>query len=186
MIAALVGILTVLIAAMVGFADLARSWSLAIAVDSFAPIVAAFVTLGIGFTFASTLAIVALRLGEPRGLPISLIAAEIVLFAVQARLPPFFSPTTLLMVGAAAGVLRWLGMAADPLALALPWLQLLHALSFGATHLGALMFLAHNAPAGQAATAQGYLAIAAGLATGSLLSRRSVTERTAITSLPTC
>ena len=40
----------------------------------------------------------------------------------------------------------------------------LHALSFGATHLGALMFLAQNAPAGQAATAQGYLAIAAGLA----------------------
>src|SRR5262245_48411511 len=92
------------------------------------------------------------------------VAAEIVLFAVQARLPPFFSPTTLLMIGAAAGVLRWLGMAADPPALVLPWLQLLHALSFGATHLGALMFLAHNAPAGQAATAQGYLAIAAGLA----------------------
>ena len=92
------------------------------------------------------------------------VAAEIVLFAVQARLPPFFSPTTLLMVGAGAGVLRWLGMATDPPALVLPWLQLLHALSFGATHLGALMFLAQNAPAGQAATAQGYLAIAAGLA----------------------
>src|SRR6185295_581353 len=53
------------------------------------------------------------------------VAAEIVLFAVQARLPPFFSPTTLLMVGAAAGVLRWLGMATDPSALVLPWLQLL-------------------------------------------------------------
>jgi len=92
------------------------------------------------------------------------VAAEIVLFAVQARLPPFFTPTRLLMVGAAAGIVRWLGMAADPPALALPWLQVLHALSFGATHLGALMFLSHNAPAGQAATAQGYLAIAAGLA----------------------
>jgi MFS transporter, PPP family, 3-phenylpropionic acid transporter len=92
------------------------------------------------------------------------VAAEIVLFAVQARLPPIFTPTTLLMVGAAAGALRWLGMAADPPALVLPWVQLLHALSFGATHLGALMFLAHNAPAGQAARAQGYLAIAAGLA----------------------
>ena len=49
------------------------------------------------------------------------VAAEIVLFAVQARLPPFFSPTALLMVGAAAGVLRWLGMATDPSALVLPW-----------------------------------------------------------------
>jgi MFS transporter, PPP family, 3-phenylpropionic acid transporter len=92
------------------------------------------------------------------------VAAEIVLFAAQGRLPPFFTPTTLLMTGAAAAILRWLGMAIDPPTFALPWLQLLHALSFGATHLGALMFLAHHAPPGQAATAQGYLAIAAGLA----------------------
>jgi MFS transporter, PPP family, 3-phenylpropionic acid transporter len=92
------------------------------------------------------------------------VAAEIVLFAVQSRLPPFFTPTVMIMTGAAGGTLRWLGMAMDPPTLALPWLQLLHALSFGATHLGALMFLAHHAPAGQAATAQGYLAITAGFA----------------------
>ena len=92
------------------------------------------------------------------------VAAEIVLFALQARLPPFFTPTVLIMTGALGGTLRWLGMAVDPPALTLPWLQLLHALSFGATHLGALMFLAHHAPPGQAATAQGYLAIAAGVA----------------------
>ena len=92
------------------------------------------------------------------------VAAEIVLFAVQARLPIFFSPTVLLMTGAAAGTLRWFGMALDPPALVLPWLQVLHALSFGATHLGALMFLAHHAPAGKARQAQGHLAIATGLA----------------------
>jgi len=92
------------------------------------------------------------------------VAAEIVLFAVQGRLPPVFTPTVLLLIGASAGMLRWLGMALDPPALVLPWLQLLHALSFGATHLGALMYLAHHAPTGQAARAQGYLAIAAGLA----------------------
>ena len=92
------------------------------------------------------------------------VAAEIVLFAVQGRLPPIFTPTVLLLVGASAGVLRWAGMALDPPAFILPWLQLLHALSFGATHLGALMYLAHHAPPGQAATAQGYLAITAGLA----------------------
>ena len=40
---------------------------------------------------------------------------------------------------------------------------MLHALSFGATHLGALGFVARHAPPGQAATAQGYLAIATGL-----------------------
>ncbi|MFZ0174722.1 MAG: MFS transporter, partial [Pseudolabrys sp.] len=92
------------------------------------------------------------------------VAAEIVLFAMQARLPPFFEPTVLLLVGACGAVLRWVGMALDPPALMLPFLQMLHALSFGATHLGALMFLAHHTPAGQAATAQGYLAIAAGAA----------------------
>jgi PPP family 3-phenylpropionic acid transporter len=92
------------------------------------------------------------------------VAAEIVLFALQGRLPPIFTPPVLLLIGASAGVLRWAGMALDPPAFILPWLQLLHALSFGATHLGALMYLAHHAPKGQAATAQGYLAITAGLA----------------------
>ena len=92
------------------------------------------------------------------------VAAEIVLFAMQARLPPFFEPTVLLLVGACGAVLRWVGMALDPPALMLPFLQMLHALSFGATHLGALMFLMRRVPPGQAATAQGYLAITLGLA----------------------
>ena len=91
------------------------------------------------------------------------VAAEIVLFAFSGRLPPVFSPTVLLGVGACGAVLRWGGMAFDPPALALPWLQMLHALSFGATHLGALGFVARHAPPGQAATAQGYLAIALGV-----------------------
>jgi PPP family 3-phenylpropionic acid transporter len=39
----------------------------------------------------------------------------------------------------------------------------LHALSFGATHLGALGFMARAAPAELGATAQGYLAVALGL-----------------------
>lgn len=92
------------------------------------------------------------------------VVAEIVLFALSGRLPPFFQPTVLLMIGAAGGSLRWAAMAFDPPTFALPWLQLLHALSFGATHLGALGFVARHAPAGQSATAQGYLAIALGAA----------------------
>jgi MFS transporter, PPP family, 3-phenylpropionic acid transporter len=90
------------------------------------------------------------------------VVAEIVLFALQGRLPPFFQPTMLLMIGAAGGTLRWAAMALDPPVIALPFLQLLHALSFGATHLGALGYVARHAPAGQSATAQGYLAIALG------------------------
>jgi PPP family 3-phenylpropionic acid transporter len=92
------------------------------------------------------------------------VAAEIVLFAAQSRLPPFFEPTVLLLTGACGGVLRWIGMAFDPPAFMLAALQLLHALSFGATHLGALMFLARQAPPAEAATAQGHLAIASGVA----------------------
>ena len=92
------------------------------------------------------------------------VSAEIVLFALQSRLPPFFEPTVLLLTGACGGMLRWIGMAFDPPAFMLAALQLLHGLSFGATHLGALMFVARHAPPAQAATAQGYLAIASGVA----------------------
>ncbi|HEY5167305.1 MAG TPA: MFS transporter [Pseudolabrys sp.] len=92
------------------------------------------------------------------------VIAEIVLFAFSGRLPLFFQPIMLLMIGALGATLRWTAMALAPPAVALPWLQLLHALSFGATHLGALGFVARHAPAGQGATAQGYLAIAMGAA----------------------
>ncbi len=90
------------------------------------------------------------------------VIAEIVLFAFSGRLPAFFQPIVLLMIGALGGAVRWGAMAFDPPIVALPFLQLLHALSFGATHLGALTYLARNAPPGQSATAQGYHAIAQG------------------------
>jgi len=79
------------------------------------------------------------------------VIAEIVLFAYSGRLPPFFQPTMLLIVGAIGATLRWGAMALDPPAMALPFVQLLHALSFGATHLGALGFVrAPRAPWGRA------------------------------------
>ncbi len=92
------------------------------------------------------------------------VIAEIVLFAVQGRLPPFFQPTVLLIAGGTGAALRWAAMAVDPPVVMLPLLQVLHALSFGATHLGALTYIARHAPVGQAATAQGYLSIALGVA----------------------
>ena len=90
------------------------------------------------------------------------VAAEIVLFAISGRLP--IAPTTLLLVGAAGAVIRWGAMAFDPPAILLPPLQCLHALSFGASHLGALGFIARTIPPKLGATAQGYLAVALGLA----------------------
>jgi PPP family 3-phenylpropionic acid transporter len=91
------------------------------------------------------------------------VVAEIVLFAASARLPAGVTPTLLLCLGAAGASLRWAAMAWDPPAVALPVLQCLHALSFGATHLGALGFVARAAPPGLATTAQGYLAVALGV-----------------------
>jgi PPP family 3-phenylpropionic acid transporter len=105
------------------------------------------------------------------------VAAEIVLFALQSRLPPIFEPTVLLLVGACGGVLRWIGMAFDPPAYILTALQLLHALSFGATHLGALLFLGRHAPPVQAATAQGYLAMTSGVAMAGAMALSGVLYR---------
>ena len=90
------------------------------------------------------------------------VLAEIVLFAVSGKLA--LQPIVLLTIGAVGGALRWTAMAFSPPDAALPFLQLLHAASFGATHLGALGFVARHAPHGQSATAQGYLSIAQGAA----------------------
>ena len=91
------------------------------------------------------------------------VAAEIVLFAFSARLPSALGPTVLLIVGAAGGLVRWTAMAFEPPLVLLPALQVLHALSFGATHLGAMGFLSRAVPPGLAATAQGIVATGAGL-----------------------
>src|SRR5262249_60206403 len=81
--------------------------------------------------------------------------AHLALLPLSPR-PPL-APPTLLMLGAAGAVVRWSAMAFDPpLALLVP-LQCLHPLSFGATHLGALGFVARAAPAELGATAQGHL-----------------------------
>ncbi|MBS0533632.1 MAG: MFS transporter [Proteobacteria bacterium] len=91
------------------------------------------------------------------------VIAEIILFALSTRLPAFLTPSMLLTVGGAGAVLRWTVMAFDPPVAMLPLLQLLHAMSFGMTYLGALFFTHRHAPPGQAATAQGYLAVVLGV-----------------------
>ncbi len=96
------------------------------------------------------------------------VVAEIVLFAWSGRFPLRVGPVALLLIGAAGAVLRWTAMAFDPPDWSLPLLQLLHGLSFGATHLGTIGFLAAAAPARFGATVQGYfyVALSATLALG--------------------
>jgi PPP family 3-phenylpropionic acid transporter len=89
--------------------------------------------------------------------------SEIVLFALSVRLPAAFTPSILILIGGAGALVRWTAMAFGPPAALLPLLQCLHALSFGATHLGALAIVGRAAPAGLAASAQGYLAVSIGV-----------------------
>jgi PPP family 3-phenylpropionic acid transporter len=92
------------------------------------------------------------------------VAAEIVLFALSPRLPAL-TPRALLIVGAAGAVVRWGGMALDPPAALLVFLQCLHALSFGAAYLGAVQFISRLASEGEAATAQGDFSTLQGIVT---------------------
>jgi PPP family 3-phenylpropionic acid transporter len=91
------------------------------------------------------------------------VLAEITLFALSGRRwLSGLNPAALLIVGALGAMVRWSMMALDPPTAALPFLQCLHGLSFGATHLGAIGFVSRAAPAGRAATAQGSLAVVLG------------------------
>jgi PPP family 3-phenylpropionic acid transporter len=69
----------------------------------------------------------------------------------------------MIMLGGIGGVIRWTAMAFDPPTAALPLLQVLHALSFAATHLGTMHYLAQVAPAHGGATAQGDFVAVQGL-----------------------
>ncbi len=91
------------------------------------------------------------------------VVAEIALFAVSARLPAAITPIAMISLGAAGAAIRWTVMALDPPAVLLPAVQCLHALSFGATHLGTLAFVAKVAPPGLGTTVQGYILVALGL-----------------------
>ncbi len=83
------------------------------------------------------------------------VAGEIVLLGMSSRLPSRLGPLGLIGLGAAGATLRWAGMALDPPAALLPLLQVLHGLSFGATHLGSVQFLSRTTPDRHGSTAQG-------------------------------
>ncbi len=81
------------------------------------------------------------------------VVVEIALFAISGRLR--LSPIAFMAIGAAGAVIRWAAMSFDPSLPALALIQCLHGLSFGATHLGAIQFMARAAGDKQAAAAQG-------------------------------
>jgi PPP family 3-phenylpropionic acid transporter len=95
------------------------------------------------------------------------VAVEIVFLAFSGALVRRVGAVELIVLGGAAAVLRWLVMGFDPpLALLIP-LQVLHAVTFGATHIGAFYFLTQAMPERHAGTAQAfYASITAGIAMG--------------------
>lgn len=95
------------------------------------------------------------------------VLAEVALFAVAGSRFRHLKPDTLLALGSAAAIVRWAVMSIDPpLALLVP-LQLLHALTYGATHLGAILFVARAVPDEVSGTVQAlYATFASGVAMG--------------------
>ena len=95
------------------------------------------------------------------------VITEIGLFAFSRRIGVLLGSIGMIAIGALAGVLRWTLMAFDPpLALLLP-LQVLHGLTYGATHIGAVHWMSERIPQAQAGTAQAiYAAVTHGIAMG--------------------
>jgi len=95
------------------------------------------------------------------------VVAEVALFAYAAQVARRIGPVQLILIGGLAAFVRWSLTSFDPPLAVLFGLQLLHGLTFGATHLGAMQFIIRAFPAHMAATAQGLNAsFSAGLAMG--------------------
>jgi PPP family 3-phenylpropionic acid transporter len=95
------------------------------------------------------------------------VLAEITLLAFLPRVERRFEPDLLIAIGAIAAIIRWTAFAFEP-SLAWLWpLQTLHALSFAATHVGALRMIQRESPEEVSGIAQTlYAALAAGLFMG--------------------
>ena len=95
------------------------------------------------------------------------VVAEILLFWASRRASSRLTPLALIVIGGAAAVLRWTVMTVDPPLWALVGLQVLHALTYAATHLGAMHYIATMVPDEKQGTAQALLStFTAGIAMG--------------------
>ncbi len=95
------------------------------------------------------------------------VVAEILLFWQGSRLLARVGPLGLMIAGGAAGIVRWGLMGLVPGLFAAFALQLLHALTFGATHLGAMNYLSRTVPPDAAASAQAlYSGASSGIGSG--------------------
>ncbi len=96
------------------------------------------------------------------------VLAEIVLFRFAPAVTTRIAPVALVALGGIGGLVRWGAMAAEPGLAATFFLQTLHGLSFGATHLGLVHFIGATFPEGRAARAQSVAATLMGAAMAGL------------------
>ncbi|QPF93977.1 MFS transporter [Bradyrhizobium commune] len=89
------------------------------------------------------------------------VIAEIIVFALSPRFSPH--PSTLMAVGGASAVLRWVITAHDPPLALLAIVQLGHGLSFGVTMVGTMTLLVQRVPSHRIARGQGYYAACSGV-----------------------
>jgi PPP family 3-phenylpropionic acid transporter len=95
------------------------------------------------------------------------VAVEIGLLAFSRAVVRRIGAVELIVLGAAASVVRWLAMGFDPPLAALVALQALHGLTYGATHIGAFYFMSQAVAERQAGTAQAlYASSTAGIGMG--------------------
>ena len=89
------------------------------------------------------------------------VIAEIIVFAISPRFT--WSASTLVAVGAASAVLRWVLTAQQPAIPLLAMVQTMHGLTYGITQVGTVGLLLRNVPTRVMARAQGYLVAASGI-----------------------
>lgn len=89
--------------------------------------------------------------------------AEIVLFFAGTMLMRKIPGLRLIALGGLAATLRFGAFALDPPVFSVALLQLLHAFSFGATHLGLMTLIAEHVPSRQAGRAQTFASAVLGL-----------------------
>lgn len=92
------------------------------------------------------------------------VIAEIAMLAFAGRVVQHVGIVNLMMLGAAAGIVRWTALALSPPLLAVFALQVLHAGTFCAVHLGTMHFMLRATPGHLVGTAQSlYFAIMIGV-----------------------
>jgi PPP family 3-phenylpropionic acid transporter len=91
----------------------------------------------------------------------------VLLFSFSGRVADRFGAARLIAIGAAASIVRWLVLATEPSLAVLVPLQLLHGVTYGATHIGAMHFIHDAIPRDKSGSAQAlYATVSAGVAMG--------------------